>query len=175
MYGQKGLPQWGRGLKVLSSQIGSSWEWFHWIGSEKDINRYMFLIFNFTFKSLKILQSSELLRTKMNPTSCLFRSRFVYNHFFLLAGALLMDEKIGQSTALFWFGLQDVGILQNILLTSCNPKSSCWISRIFGAWFWEKIAVCAHTNRVLNKQGLDSFLYEAAQIFEVFSNIQNEN
>jgi hypothetical protein len=28
-----------------------------------------------------------------------------------LAGALLFDEKIRQSTALFWFGLQDVGIL----------------------------------------------------------------
>jgi hypothetical protein len=41
--------------------------------------------------------------------------------------------------------------------------------------FAEKIAVCAHTNHVLNNQGLDSFLYEAAQIFEVSSNIQNEN
>jgi hypothetical protein len=30
-----------------------------------------------------------------------------------LAGALLFDEKIclGQSASLFWFGLQDVGIL----------------------------------------------------------------
>jgi hypothetical protein len=28
-----------------------------------------------------------------------------------LPGALLFDEKIRQSTALFWFGLQDVGIL----------------------------------------------------------------
>jgi hypothetical protein len=27
-----------------------------------------------------------------------------------LAGALLFDEKIGQSAALFWFVLQDVGI-----------------------------------------------------------------
>jgi hypothetical protein len=28
-----------------------------------------------------------------------------------LAGALLLDEKIRQSAALFWFGLWDVGIL----------------------------------------------------------------
>jgi hypothetical protein len=28
-----------------------------------------------------------------------------------LAGALLFDEKICQSAALFWFGLRDVGIL----------------------------------------------------------------
>jgi hypothetical protein len=36
----------------------------------------------------------------------------VKNPFFLLAGALLFDEKIRQSAALFWFGLRDVGILQ---------------------------------------------------------------
>jgi hypothetical protein len=28
-----------------------------------------------------------------------------------LAGNLLFDEKIRQSAALFWFGLQDVGII----------------------------------------------------------------
>ncbi len=32
-------------LKVPSGQIGSTWEWYHWIGLEKDINRYRFLIF----------------------------------------------------------------------------------------------------------------------------------
>jgi hypothetical protein len=32
-------------------------------------------------------------------------------HVFLYAGALLFDEKIRQSAALFWFGLWDVGIL----------------------------------------------------------------
>ncbi len=34
-------------LKVPSSQIGSAWEWYHWIGLEKDINRFRFLIFWF--------------------------------------------------------------------------------------------------------------------------------
>jgi hypothetical protein len=46
----------------------------------------------------------------MNPTSCLFRSRFKILAVFLLAGALLFDEKIRQNAALFWFGLRDVGI-----------------------------------------------------------------
>ncbi len=32
-------------LKVPSGQIGSAWEWYHWIGLEKDINRYMFDFF----------------------------------------------------------------------------------------------------------------------------------
>jgi hypothetical protein len=43
----------------------------------------------------------------MNPTSCLFGSWFAYNPVFLMAGALLFDEKIRQSAALFWFGLRD--------------------------------------------------------------------
>jgi hypothetical protein len=34
-------------LKVLSGQIGSAWEWYHWKARRKDINRYMFLIFYF--------------------------------------------------------------------------------------------------------------------------------
>jgi hypothetical protein len=42
----------------------------------------------------------------------LFRSGFAENPVFLLAGALLNDEKIiHQSAAIFWFGLRDVGIL----------------------------------------------------------------
>jgi hypothetical protein len=45
------------------------------------------------------------------PTSCLFGSGFAWNPVFLLAGALLSDEKIRQSSALFWFGLWDVKIL----------------------------------------------------------------
>jgi hypothetical protein len=46
-----------------------------------------FSIFNFTLEYLKDSQSFELLHAKMNPTS--------------LAGALLFDEKIRQSAALF--------------------------------------------------------------------------
>ncbi len=46
----------------------------------------------------------------MNPTFCLFESWFA-SCLPILAGALLFDEKIRQSAALFWFGLRDVGIL----------------------------------------------------------------
>jgi hypothetical protein len=60
---------------------------------------------------LKRLQISEPLYAKMNPTSCLFGSQFAKNPVFLLAGALFFDEKIRQRTALFWFGLGDIGIL----------------------------------------------------------------
>ncbi len=34
-------------LKVPSGHIGPAWEWHHWIGLEKDINRYRFFIFYF--------------------------------------------------------------------------------------------------------------------------------
>jgi hypothetical protein len=70
-----------------------------------------FCFFNFTPEYLKILQSSEPLHAKMNPTSCLFGSLFAKNPGFLLAAALLFDEKIRQSVALFSFRLRDVGIL----------------------------------------------------------------
>jgi hypothetical protein len=46
----------------------------------------------------------------MNPTSCLFGSRFALNAVFLLAVTLSFDEKIRQSAALFWFGLRNDGI-----------------------------------------------------------------
>ncbi len=71
-------------------------------------------------------------------SSYLLGLRFVQNPFFLLAGALSYDEKICQSVALFWFGLWDVRVSSNILLTSRNPKSKCWLSRIFGDRFGGK-------------------------------------
>ncbi len=71
----------------------------------------MFLIFNFDLEYFIRVQSSEPLHAKLNPTSCLFGSRFAKNPVFLLAGALLLDEKIHQSPALFWFGLRNDVIL----------------------------------------------------------------
>jgi hypothetical protein len=60
---------------------------------------------------LKQLQSSEPLHAKLNPTSCLFGSRVASNPVYLLAGALLFDEKICQRVTLFWFGLRNDEIL----------------------------------------------------------------
>jgi len=45
-------------LKVPFGQTGSAWEWYPWIGLEKDINHHR--------------------RKKMNLTSCLFGTWFVY-------------------------------------------------------------------------------------------------
>ncbi len=45
-------------LKVPSGQNGSAWEWYHWTGLEKDINRYRFFIFIFLswiFDEFKVL------------------------------------------------------------------------------------------------------------------------
>jgi hypothetical protein len=67
----------------------------------------------------------------MNPTSCLFRSWFADNPVFLLAVALLFDEKIRQSAALFWFGLRDVGVLYS---RAVIQRTIC----IFGAHFGGK-------------------------------------
>ncbi len=71
----------------------------------------MFLIFIFDLEYFIRIQSSEPLHATMNPTSCLFGSRFAWNPVFLLAGALLLDEKIHQSPARFWFVLQNAVIL----------------------------------------------------------------
>ncbi len=58
-------------LKVKFSQIGPAWGWHHWIGLDKDINRYRLL--NFLFWSWIF----EPLHTKIPLTSCFFRTRFV--------------------------------------------------------------------------------------------------
>jgi hypothetical protein len=48
----------------------------------------------------------------MPTTSCFFGTWIVQNPFFLFVWTILLDEKIRQSAALFWFGLRDVGIFQ---------------------------------------------------------------
>ncbi len=59
-------------LKVPSGQIGSTWEWYHWIGLKKNFNRYMFLIFYFWSwifeKTSKFWAAS--CKNESNPTSC---------------------------------------------------------------------------------------------------------
>ncbi len=82
----------------------------------------------------------------MNPTSCLF-VRFAKNPVFLLAGSLLFDEKIHQSAALFWSGLQDVGILYSIAIQRTIDVSPVFLEHGSA----EKIAVGAHANRDPNK------------------------
>jgi hypothetical protein len=71
----------------------------------------MFLFFNFVLEYLRRDKSSEPLHTKTHLILLLVGITGCLNPFFLLAGALLFDEKIRQSSPLFWFGLRNDGIL----------------------------------------------------------------
>ncbi len=62
----------------------------------------------------------------------------------------------------------------NSLLTSCKTKTNCWLSRIFGDRFGGKDCGLWPYNPSQQVGGLDAFLYEAAQNFEVFSKIQDQ-
>ncbi len=65
-----------------------------------------------------------------------------------MAGALLFDEKVRQSAALFWFGLRDVGILYlRAVIQRTIDVSPAFLEHGSA----EKIAVWAHANRDPNK------------------------
>jgi hypothetical protein len=105
----------------------------------------------------------------MNPTSCLYGSRFVQNPFFLLAGALLFVKKIRQRAALFWFGLRDVGLFYSRAVIQSTIVD-------FPAFFMvrrKRLQFVPIQTVIQTSRRLDSFLSEAAQNFEVFSNIHN--
>ncbi len=108
---------------------------------------------------MKRLINSEPLHTKMNPTSCLFGSWFVLNPFFLLAGALLFDEKICRSAALFWFGLRDVGILQIFYSRAVIHRTIADSPTLLEHGLEEKIEVCDHTNRDPNMREVGSRVF----------------
>jgi hypothetical protein len=85
-----------------------------------------------------------------------------------LAGTLLFDEKIRQSVALFWFGLRDIGILY--LLVQAAIQRTMDVS----------LALLEHSSAdhmqtgIQTSRRLDSFLHEAAENFELLSNIQDQ-
>jgi hypothetical protein len=91
-----------------------------------------------------------------------------------LAGALLFDEKIRKSTALFWFGLRDVGILQIFY-------SRDVIQRIivdypaFLDTVWRKRLRFVPNPSAEEVGELEVHLHEAAQNIELFSNIKEQN
>jgi hypothetical protein len=106
----------------------------------------------------------------MSPASCLFGLRFAYNPVFLLAGALLFDEKIRQNAALFWFGLRDVGILYSqTVIQRAIDVSPTFLEHALA----EKIAVRAHALCDPNKQEVGFIFARSAQNFELLSNIQD--
>ncbi len=93
----------GISLKVPSGQIGSAWEWYHWIGLKKDINRCMNIWEEFKVLSRFIQNESNLL--VVGITVCLESFLPIGYHTFIC-------WKIRQSAALFLFGLRIVGFLQ---------------------------------------------------------------
>jgi hypothetical protein len=87
-----------------------------------------------------------------------------------LAGALSFDEKIRQSVALFWFRLRNDGILH----LRAEIQRTIDISPAFleHARFGKKdcgLRTCKP--RTEQSGGLEAFLHEVAQNFEVFSKI----
>ncbi len=99
--------------------------------------------------SFQGVQSSEPLHTKINPTSCLLGSRFVWNPFFLLAGTLLFDEKIPHIADLFWYGLRFVGFLQIFFSQDVTQRTIVDFPAFLATR--KKIAICGHTTRDPNR------------------------
>ncbi len=87
-----------------------------------------------------------------------------------MAGKLIFDEKIPQSAALFWFRLPDVGILYSRAVIQRTIDVSPAFLEHYSA---EKIALWDKMWSKTSRR-LDSFLHEAAQNFELLSNIQDQ-
>jgi hypothetical protein len=69
-----------------------------------------------------------------------------------LAVALWFVEQISQSSALFRFGLRIVGFLQMFYSQAVIPRTIFDSLAFFEHNSVEKITVCAHTTRDLNKE-----------------------
>jgi hypothetical protein len=77
-----------------------------------------------------------------------------------LAGALILDEKIRQRAALFWFGLRDVGLFYSRAIVQRTIVDFPAILE-YGSAESEQAG------------GLETFLSEAAQNCKVFSKTHN--
>jgi hypothetical protein len=86
-----------------------------------------------------------------------------------LAGTLSFVEKICQRAALFWFGLQDIGIFYS---QAVIQRTIVDFPVFFGARFSGKDCSFVPIQTVIRtSRMLDSCLSVAAQNFEVFSKI----
>ncbi len=116
-------------LQVPCGQIGSAWEWYHWIGLKKVLNGYRFLIFNFSLQFLERHQSSEPLYTKMSLTSCLLGSRFVWAQTVIFS-AEPYSKNARKSTIVLWITSREQNMWR--IPTSRNPnQNSAALWRIF--------------------------------------------
>ncbi len=126
-----------RHLKVSSGQIRSAWEWYHWIGHDKDISHNGFLIFlilvlNVRKKDFKVL--SRFIQKSLQPSASSAHGWYRILSSYWLAQFYLMKKS---AKVLLYFGL-DCGMLGSILLPCRSLKKNCWPSRIFRDWFEEK-------------------------------------
>jgi hypothetical protein len=95
------------------------------------------------------------------------------NPVFLLAGALLFDEKIHQIAALFWFGVRDVEILYSQAAIQTINVFPAFLEH---AWFGGKdrgLSTCKPCSKQAG--GWIPFLHEAAQNFELILNVQDQS
>ncbi len=106
-------------LKVTSGQIGSVWEWYHWMDLEKDINRYG-LIFKFNFW---VFEKTSYKKWIQPPACSKILSSYWLAHFYLLKN----PPKAG--SFLVW-----IAGCWNVLLTSSNPKNNCFFRH-----FWSTV------------------------------------
>jgi hypothetical protein len=89
-----------------------------------------------------------------------------------LAGALLLDEKINQSPALFWFGLRN----DVILYLRAATQRPIDVSPAFMEYGLRKRSRLEHMQTVnqTSRRIRGLFLHGAAQNFELLSNIQDQ-
>ncbi len=142
-------------MYVLSGQIESAWEWYHWLGLEK--NRHRFSIFSFQFWIFKNTSKFWAASYKNESNLLLVRITVCIESFLPIGWCTFIRWKNPPKgcTILVW-----IAGCWTILLTSHNPKNNCWLSGIFGARFGGKdCGLWPPTNRNPNKQKV-RFIFE---------------
>jgi hypothetical protein len=124
------------------------------------------------WEEFKVL--SHFIQKRIQSPACWDQGLFRILYSYWLSHFYLPKNSPKCSAILVW--LADCWFSSNILLTGRNPKNNFWLCRIFGARFGGKdCSLCPYNPWSQQGGWLEAFLYEAAQTFEVFSNIQNWN
>jgi hypothetical protein len=155
-------------LKVPSGQIRSAWECYHWIGIEKDINRNMFLIFEFQFWILKTTSKfwAAPCKKASNPPACSVHGLHLLKP--LSFSPSCVQKMRGRYQLFFGLRLVSKAFHHSAIQTK--------IELHFGIFFHQmKVRQPIGRQTVIGtSRRLESFLHEAAQNFELLSNIQDQ-
>ncbi len=136
-------------LKVPSGQIGSTWEWYHWISLEKDINHYRFLIFKFYSWIFEKTSKFWAASCKNQSNLLLVQITVCIESCIPIGWRTFIWWKICQSALLFLFSLHDVGLLYSqAVIQRTIDVSSAFLEQGSA----EKITVWAHADHDPNKQ-----------------------